>query len=46
MKRNMINQERLRFPSGTAAAVTLQSLYSVGPTRRRQGATRCSRAMR
>ena len=28
MKRNMINQEKLRFPSGTAAAVTLQSLYS------------------
>ena len=30
MKRNMINQERLRFPSGTAAAVTLKSLYSQG----------------
>jgi uncharacterized oligopeptide transporter (OPT) family protein len=30
MKRNMINQERLRFPSGTAAAVTLQSLFSHG----------------
>ncbi|UQA57356.1 OPT family oligopeptide transporter [Polyangium aurulentum] len=30
MKRNMINQERLRFPTGTAAAVTLQSLYSKG----------------
>ncbi len=30
MKRNMINRERLRFPSGTAAAVTLQSLYSHG----------------
>ena len=30
MKRNMINQERLKFPSGTAAAVTLQSLYSEG----------------
>jgi OPT family oligopeptide transporter len=30
MKRNMINQERLRFPSGVAAAVTLQSLYSHG----------------
>ena len=28
MKRNMINKERLKFPSGTAAAVTLQSLYS------------------
>lgn len=30
MKRNMINHERLKFPSGTAAAVTLQSLYSHG----------------
>jgi len=30
MKRNMINRERLKFPSGTAAAVTLQSLYSKG----------------
>ncbi len=30
MKRNMINQEKLKFPSGTAAAVTLQSLYSHG----------------
>jgi uncharacterized oligopeptide transporter (OPT) family protein len=30
MKRSMINQERLRFPSGVAAAVTLQSLYSQG----------------
>lgn len=30
MKRNMINKERLPFPSGTAAAVTLQSLYSEG----------------
>lgn len=30
MKRNMINRERLRFPSGVAAAVTLQSLYSHG----------------
>jgi uncharacterized oligopeptide transporter (OPT) family protein len=30
MKRNMINQERLKFPSGTAAAVTLQSLFSEG----------------
>jgi len=30
MKRNLINQERLKFPSGTAAAVTLQSLYSQG----------------
>lgn len=30
MKRNMINKERLKFPSGTAAAVTLQGLYSHG----------------
>jgi OPT family oligopeptide transporter len=30
MKRNMINVERLKFPSGVAAAVTLQSLYSKG----------------
>jgi len=30
MKRNLINHERLKFPSGTAAAVTLQSLYSSG----------------
>ncbi|MGH7437083.1 MAG: OPT family oligopeptide transporter, partial [Polyangiaceae bacterium] len=30
MKRSMINRERLRFPSGTAAAVLLQSLYSQG----------------
>ena len=30
MKRNMINHERLKFPTGTAAAVTLQSLYSEG----------------
>ena len=30
MKRSMINRERLRFPSGTAAAVTLHSLYSAG----------------
>ncbi len=30
MKRNLINRERLRFPSGTAAAVTLHSLYSHG----------------
>lgn len=30
MKRNMINHERLPFPSGTAAAVTLRSLYSEG----------------
>lgn len=30
LKRTMINRERLRFPSGTAAATTLQSLYSHG----------------
>lgn len=30
MKRNLINHDRLKFPSGTAAAVTLQSLYSEG----------------
>jgi uncharacterized oligopeptide transporter (OPT) family protein len=30
MKRAMINRERLKFPSGTAAAVLLQSLYSQG----------------
>src|SRR5579884_1027675 len=30
MKRGMINRERLTFPSGTAAAVLLQSLYSEG----------------
>ncbi len=30
MKRQMVNQERLPFPSGTAAAVTLRSLYSEG----------------
>ena len=30
MKRNMINREKLTFPSGTAAAVTLQGLYSKG----------------
>jgi len=28
MKRNMINQEKLKFPSGLAAASTLQSLYA------------------
>lgn len=36
MKRNMINRERLKFPSGTAAAVTLQSLYSEGATAARK----------
>ena len=30
MKRSMINREKLKFPTGTAAAVTLQSLYSDG----------------
>jgi len=30
MKRNMINTAKLKFPSGTAAAVTLQGLYSSG----------------
>jgi uncharacterized oligopeptide transporter (OPT) family protein len=30
MKRSLINRERLRFPSGVAAATTLQSLYSEG----------------
>jgi uncharacterized oligopeptide transporter (OPT) family protein len=30
MKRSMINRERLTFPSGTATAVLLQSLYSQG----------------
>jgi uncharacterized oligopeptide transporter (OPT) family protein len=30
MKRSMINREKLKFPSGTAAAVLLQSLYSEG----------------
>lgn len=37
MKRNMINQERLKFPSGVAAAVTLQSLYSKGDEALRKG---------
>lgn len=40
MKRNMINQERLKFPSGLAAAVTLQSLYASG-----QEATRKARVL-
>lgn len=30
MKRQMINTEQLRFPTGTASAVTLQTLYSEG----------------
>jgi len=37
MKRNMINQEKLRFPSGTAAAVMLKSLYSQGSSAVEQG---------
>ncbi len=34
MKRQMINIEQLKFPSGTAAAETLRSLYSEGETGR------------
>ncbi len=30
LKRSLINRERLKFPSGTAAAVTLQGLYAQG----------------
>jgi uncharacterized oligopeptide transporter (OPT) family protein len=30
MKRNMVNREKLRFPSGTAAAVLLKSLHEKG----------------
>jgi OPT family oligopeptide transporter len=30
MKRSMINREKLKFPSGMAAAVTLQGFYSSG----------------
>jgi len=30
MKRQMVNQEQLKFPSGTATAETLRSLYSKG----------------
>lgn len=37
MKRTLINQDRLRFPSGTAAAVTLQSLYSEGKEAAQKG---------
>lgn len=29
-KRSLINQEKLKFPSGTAAAVTLRGIYSKG----------------
>jgi uncharacterized oligopeptide transporter (OPT) family protein len=36
MKRSMINRERLPFPSGTAAAVTLRSLYSEGASAMQQ----------
>ena len=32
MKRQMINREQLKFPSGTAAAETLRSLYAAGGT--------------
>lgn len=32
LKRNMINREKLVFPSGTAAAITLQGLYGHGQT--------------
>ena len=39
MKRNMINVEQLPFPSGTAAAETLRSLYTAGTeASRRRGA--------
>ena len=37
MKRNLINREKLKFPSGTAAAVTLQSLYSHGDEALKKG---------
>src|SRR3954453_230112 len=30
LKRNLINRQRLKFPSGIAAATMLQSLYSHG----------------
>jgi uncharacterized oligopeptide transporter (OPT) family protein len=40
LKRQMINVEQLRFPTGTAAAVTLRSLYAKG-----QEATRKARAL-
>jgi uncharacterized oligopeptide transporter (OPT) family protein len=36
MKRNMINRERLKFPSGTASAVLLKSLYGQGAAAARQ----------
>lgn len=37
MKRNMINQEKLKFPSGLAAATTLQSLYADAADAARKG---------
>lgn len=40
MKRSLINRERLKFPSGIAAATTLQSLYASG-----QEAIKKSRAL-
>jgi uncharacterized oligopeptide transporter (OPT) family protein len=36
MKRNLINRERLKFPTGTAAAATLQALYSTGDEARKK----------
>lgn len=36
MKRNLINRERLKFPTGTAAAATLQALYSHGGEARKK----------
>lgn len=36
MKRQMINQERLAFPSGIAAAETLRALYSAGREAKRK----------
>jgi OPT family oligopeptide transporter len=37
MKRQMINIEQLKFPSGTAAAETLRSLYSEGDEGKKKG---------
>lgn len=37
MKRQMINIEQLKFPSGTAAAETLRSLYSAGEEAMQKG---------
>ncbi len=37
MKRTLINRDRLKFPSGAAAATTLQSLYSTGDIAIRKG---------